>query len=122
MNIILRFVQTAFKYQTDQVQFGKEKAFFAEEIVFYPASDCEDRSILFAYLVQNILDLQVIALDYPGHISTAVMFDGDIKGDKIRFDNKTYIVCDPTYVNADVGMTMPRFKNVKPEIITLASI
>lgn len=122
VNIILRFVQTAFKYQTDQVQFGKEKAFFAEEIVFYPASDCEDRSILFAYLVQNILDLQVIALDYPGHISTAVKFDGDIKGDKIRFDDKTFIVCDPTYVNADVGMTMPRFKNVKPEIIALASI
>jgi len=96
VNIILRFVQTAFKYQTDQVQFGKEKAFFAEEIVFYPASDCEDRSILFAYLVQNILDLQVIALDYPGHISTAVKFDVDIKGDNIRFDNNTFIVCDPT--------------------------
>ncbi|MDW7680249.1 MAG: hypothetical protein SCK70_06770, partial [bacterium] len=74
VNILLRFVQLAFEYQTDEYQFNREKIFFAEETLFYPFSDCEDRSILFAYLVRELLGLKVIGLDYPGHIATAVKF------------------------------------------------
>ncbi|MDR3217366.1 MAG: hypothetical protein LBU22_00040, partial [Dysgonamonadaceae bacterium] len=47
-NILLDFVQHAFKYQTDNQQFGYERPLFADETFFYPASDCEDRSILFS--------------------------------------------------------------------------
>ena len=50
VNFLLRFVQTAFEYQTDPEQFNREKFFFAEEVIYYPACDCEDRSVLFAYL------------------------------------------------------------------------
>jgi hypothetical protein len=28
-----------------------------------------------------------------------------------------YIICDPTYVNAEAGMAMPDYKKIKPEII-----
>jgi len=117
LNILLRFVQTAFNYQTDDEQFGKENSLFPEETFFYKYCDCEDRSFLFSYLVKEFLGLQVIGLDYPGHIATAVKMNFDIEGDKITYDDNEYLVCDPTYINADIGVVMPQFSNVQPEII-----
>jgi len=118
-NVLLRFVQTAFQYKTDGDQFGGEKSLFSDETLFYPYSDCEDRSIIFAYLISSILDMNVIGLDYPGHISTAVHFQNELKGDKILYNSTNYIVCDPTYINANVGMAMPKFKEMQPKIIDL---
>jgi len=119
VNLIMRFVQTAFKYKTDDKQFGREKYLLPEETLFYPFSDCEDRSILFAYLVKNLTGLEVVGLHYPNHMATAVRFSDDIKGDAVMHNGKRYIVCDPTYVNADIGKAMPQFKGVKPKIIVL---
>jgi len=119
VNILLRFVQTAFQYKTDDEQFGREKSFFSEETLFYPFCDCEDRSVFFSYLVRNLLGLNVIGLDYPGHIATAVKFNTDLEGDSVTFNNEKYLVCDPTYVNANIGLCMPDFKNVEPKIIEL---
>ena len=118
-NVLLRFVQTAFQYKTDGDQFGKEKSLFSDETLFYPYSDCEDRSIIFSYLIRKLLKLDVLGLDYPGHISTAVKFDDEIPGDFIIFDEDKFLVCDPTYINANLGMTMPKFKKVEPKIIDL---
>ena len=119
LNILLRFVQTAFEYKTDQQQFGKEKCLFAEETLFYPYCDCEDRSVIFAYLVKKLLGLEVIGLDYPGHIATAVKID-NVPGDHVLVNGKKYLICDPTYINANIGMSMPRYKNVKPEIVQIS--
>ncbi|WNJ20631.1 hypothetical protein [Pontibacter sp. G13] len=107
VNFLLRFVQTGLAYQTDHQQFGGEKYLFAEETLFFPYSDCEDRSVLFAYLVQEILGLEVIGLMYPGHAATAVKFSGPVNGDHVMFRNKKYTICDPTYINADYGMSLP---------------
>lgn len=117
-NIILRFCQTAFDYKTDQDQFGWEKPMFVDEILNYEFSDCEDRTILFAFLIKNVLGLDVVALDYPGHLCAAVKFNQDVKGDFITYNNQKYIICDPTYINADIGMAMPNYKNVQPSVIT----
>lgn len=118
VNILLSFVQTAFDYKTDQEQFGRERSLFPEETLFYPFSDCEDRAILFAYLVRNLLGLEVIGLDYPGHIAAAVKFSSEVEeGDFIIYKNAKYTVCDPTYINASWGMSMPQFKNVVPKVI-----
>ncbi|MFH0992105.1 MAG: hypothetical protein V1799_19050 [bacterium] len=119
VNMILRFVQTAFEYKTDPDQFGREKPLFPDETVYYPFSDCEDRGILFAYLVRTLLGLTVVGLDYPGHIATAVLFSTPVEGDSIIFQEKRFTICDPTYINADVGRCMPQFKGVKPEIIII---
>ena len=119
VNLLLRFVQTAFKYKTDEGQFGIENYLFPEETLYYPYSDCEDRSVFFAWLVRNLLGLEVIGLDYPGHIAAAVNFNETVRGDAIRFNNKRYVVTDPTYVNASAGMTMPDFKNKRPDVIRI---
>lgn len=118
VGILLNFVQTSFEYKTDDGQFGREKYFYPEEVIAYPYCDCEDRSIFFACLVRKFTGADVIGLDYPGHIATAVCFgDADVPGDSFLFQGKKYVVCDPTFINASIGMTMPQFRTVKPKLI-----
>lgn len=116
-NILINFVQTAFQYQTDGQQFGYEKPFFVEELFYYPYSDCEDRAMLFSYLVRKLLGLDVVLLDYPEHIATAVRFNGNVSGDYLMVNGQKYIVCDPTYIGASIGMTMPRYKTVSAKVL-----
>jgi hypothetical protein len=117
VNFLLRFVQTALKYETDEQQFGKENYLFPEETLFYPYSDCEDRAVLFAWLVKSLLKLDVVGLDYPGHVATAVHFNETVSGDSISYQGKRYTVTDPTYINAVAGMSMPDFKQYTPKVI-----
>lgn len=116
-NILINFVQTAFQYQTDGQQFGYEKPLFVEELFYYPYSDCEDRAMLFSYLVRKLLGLDVVLLDYPEHIATAVRFNGNVSGDYLMVNGRKYIVCDPTYIGASIGMTMPRYKTVSAKVL-----
>ncbi len=121
IDIILNFVQTAFDYKTDEQQFGYEKYFYPEEVIAYPYSDCEDRSALFAWLVTTYTDAKVIGLQYEGHLATAVCFGDDvnISGDAFSYAGKKYYVCDPTYINASIGMTMPQFKDKMPKLVKM---
>ncbi len=119
--MLLNFVQNGFDYKTDEEQFGYEKYFYPEEVIGYPYSDCEDRSALFAWLVQKYTNAKVIGLQYDGHVATAVWFgdDAEVKGDGFMYGGKKYYVCDPTYINASIGMTMPQYKNKTPKVIKL---
>ena len=116
---LLSFVQNGFEYKTDAGQFGKEKYFFVEDILHYPFSDCEDRSVFFSHLVKDLLGLEVIGLLYENHIATAVRFNQSVSGDAIHFDGNSYVVCDPTYIGAFAGMSMPQYEGVRPTIIKI---
>ncbi len=116
-NLLINFVQTGFQYATDQEQFGYEKPFFVEELFYYPYCDCEDRSVLYSYLVRNLLKLDVVLLDYPNHIATAVCFNENVSGDFVTVGGKKYVVCDPTYIGASIGKAMPQFKNVAAKVL-----
>lgn len=116
-NFLLHFVQQATEYKTDDEQFKREKPMFAEESLRYNYSDCEDRSVLYAWLVKNLLGLEVIGLDYPEHIATAVKFNPPFEGDSVTYKGATYFICDPTYIGADIGICMKLYENVTPKII-----
>ncbi len=118
VNFLLRFVQTALEYETDEKQFGEENYLFPEETLFYPYSDCEDRAILFAWLVRSLLNLEVVGVEYPGHVATAVHFRQTVKGDAVSYRGLSYTIADPTYINARVGMTMPDLRQYKAKVIT----
>jgi len=117
VNFLLQFVQHGFAYQTDGEQFGAENYLFPEETLYYRASDCEDRSVLFAWLVRELLGLRVIGLSYPGHVATAVALPGNVPGDSVVYHGERYAVADPTYINARVGMAMPQYRLARPEVI-----
>lgn len=118
VNLILRFVQTAFTYKTDGRQFNQENYLLPIETLHYPYSDCEDRASLFSWLIESLLGLDAVLLDYPGHIAAAVHFSKTPKGDSLKHKGITYTITDPTYINASVGMTMPQFRNNKPKVLS----
>lgn len=106
---LLNFVQTAFVYEYDDKVWGCDRAFFADETLYYPYCDCEDRSILFSRLVRDLLGLKVVLIYYPGHLATAVCFTENVNGDYISMNGKRYTICDPTYIGAPIGATMPKW-------------
>lgn len=116
-NLLLNFVQTAFQYMTDGDQFGFEKPYFPDETFYYPYCDCEDRAMLYSTLVKDLLGLDAVLVDYPNHIASAVRFTETIPGDNVVLEDGSYLICDPTYIGAPIGVCMDQFKNVAPEII-----
>lgn len=119
LNKLLNLVQTGFIYEYDDKVWGHDRAFFSEETLFYPYCDCEDRSILFSRLVRDLLGLDVILVFYPGHLATAVAFTENVSGDFIIYKDTKFVISDPTYIGAPVGMTMPEMDNQITKIILL---
>lgn len=119
VEMLLNFVQTAFEYKTDTYQFGCEKWFFGDEMFFYPFCDCDDRAIFFAVLAREVLGLDVVLLDYPNHIATAVRMAVSDKDGCVLVDGAKYVVCDPTYINAGAGSVMPNLDGSKLKIVKL---
>ncbi len=113
MNFVLHFVQNAFKYRVDDEQFGKEKVMFAQETLFYDSSDCEDRAVLFAYLVKELFHVGVVGVKYKDHMATALYLP--MQGDGVKAGSKKLVIADPTYINASIGESMSKYKSIKPE-------
>lgn len=117
-NILIGFVQTAFEYKLDDIVWGQDHPFFPEETLYYPFSDCEDRSALFSTLVRDLLGLETVLLYYPGHLATAIKFNEKVEGETLIIDENEYTYCEPTcnsYV--PVGWCPPNLKNSKPTVI-----
>lgn len=119
VSMLLNFVQTAFEYGYDDKVWGGDRAFFAEETIYYPFSDCEDRSILFSRLVRDLVGLDVALVYYPGHLATAVAFNNEVSGDYFVINGKRFTVCDPTYIHAPIGLTMTGMDNSQAKVIVL---
>ena len=113
INFLLRFVQSAFGYDRDQEQFGKEKVMFAQETLYYDKSDCEDRATLYARLVKRLFGLSVVGVKYANHMATALYIP--LKGASVKVHSRRYVIADPTYINANVGEAMPKYRSVIPE-------
>ena len=116
---LLNWVQTGFVYEYDDKVWGHDRAFFAEETLYYPYCDCEDRSILLTRLVRDLLGLKCILVYYPGHLASAVAFDDHVSGDYILLQGKRFVIADATYIDAPVGMTMTGMDNQTAKVILL---
>jgi hypothetical protein len=65
--------------------------------------------------VRDLLGIKVIGLLYPGHLTTAV----ELKKVKPEFSTVEYkgnqfVIADPTYIDAPVGVAMPTYMQLKP--------
>ena len=81
--------------------------------------NCEDRAILFTRIVRDLLGLKCILIYYPGHLASAVCFNQQVTGDYILLSGNKFVVCDPTYIGAPVGLTMPNMDNKSANVIIL---
>lgn len=119
MNFVLSFVQNAFIYKIDSEQFGHEKVMFAQETLYFDKSDCEDRAVLFSYLVKELFGVGVVGVKYRDHMATALYVP--IRGDSVNTGSKKYVIADPTYINSSIGESMPKYRPIKPERFIVVS-
>ncbi len=118
VQLLAAFTRSSFKYKEDKSFFGKSKPMIADEVLYYPYSDCEDRSALFYQLVKVLLDLPMVAIAYEDHLTIGVA-SRELGGDAVWFKGKPYYVCDPTGpANSDVIGKFPQgYENKRFNII-----
>ncbi|MDE7160546.1 MAG: hypothetical protein K2O24_06875 [Muribaculaceae bacterium] len=118
---LLSFTQWGFDYMTDDEQHGFEKPYFLEENFFYPANDCEDRSIFYTTLLWNVLGLESQLLAYPNHESASVKLPNCIRRDSYYYNyaGEPFVIADPTYQGAPIGIAMDFYENLLPERVDL---
>ena len=116
---VMKLIQRGFYYKTDMEMFGRSKPLFIEESFYYGANNCKDRVLLLSWIVKDLFGLDVVMLCYEGHVACGIEFPEKVAGDSFSFNGKTYVMCDPTYIGAPIGATMPQFRNVSPSIVQL---
>lgn len=90
-------------YETDEKQFGYEKPMTIEELLYYGASDCEDRVYALSAIFRTLWGLEVAALKFPGHLSAS-----------IRLNNQ-WLEVDPTYLGGGFNERQPALIGIKAE-------
>lgn len=119
VSFVLELIQRGFGYKTDYEMFGRAKPLFIEESFFYGSNNCKDRVLLFSWLVRDLLGLDAVMFCYQGHVACGVALPDSVKGDSYTYGGTRYVMCDPTYIGAPVGATMPRYRGVQPQIVAL---
>lgn len=117
--ILLEYIQKEYAYRADDAVWHRERYFYAEETLYYEYSDCEDRAILYSWLVRDLLGLKAALIYYPGHLAAAVYFPERVSGDAALIEGKRYIICDPTYIGAGIGVEMTTVDKTKARVIPL---
>jgi hypothetical protein len=105
-----RFIITANSDKTDLIKkdelvYGQEKFSFPEETLTNAYSDCEDKAMLFAVLVNKVYGLKSVALYYKDadHINIAIeSWKQNIKGNFV-FNDHNYVICEPTGKGFNIG-------------------
>lgn len=116
----MSLVQHGFKYLRDDEQWGEEYYATPMHTLMLEAVDCEDRSFLYSFLVEQVTGLRTVGLKYPGHLAVAVELSAshpEENADFVIVNGRRFYVSDPTYIGASVGQAMPMFDGVTPVII-----
>ena len=118
LRTIMYFIE-GYRYGYDDDVWGHDRAFFPDETLYYPMSDCEDHAILFSRLVRDLMGLPTALVYYPGHLAAAVCVDDDIPGDYLVTGNTKYLVCDPTIYYGGPGKTMTQMAGKPAKLILI---
>ena len=71
--------------------------------------------MLFAWLAHELVGVKMIGLLYPGHMTTAVALKHVKPGySTVDYQGARFVIADPTYIGASVGMAMPFYAKLKP--------
>lgn len=115
------FVQKSFSYCPFNDFFGYDRFMFPEELLFKDQSNDKGKSLLYAWLITNLLNQKAALVEYPGFYSVAISLGQLMDGDNYLVDGKSYTIADPTFANAPLGILMKEFYPIKPHITLLKS-
>ena len=116
-----QFVQKEFVYISENQKYEFPKNRFAEEIIASKSGDDRSKAVLYSWLVRILLHLPVVGVQFPDYYSTAVCYDTPLDGNYYYLNREKYYITDPTYLNAPIGVTMPVFEGLTPQLIDLSS-
>ncbi|WLD58373.1 hypothetical protein NFC81_00930 [Salinispirillum sp. LH 10-3-1] len=114
---LLRFAQFVTGYKTDQEQFGQENYQHPIESFANGYNDCEDRALIYALLVRDLLRVDVVALYFPGHVATAIQLPPRSGLGSTQVGGATFYWADPSYLHAPLGRLIPQVEGRAPQII-----
>jgi hypothetical protein len=121
VRLILSFTRSAFAYETDREAYDEESfAFNPEMTLLSPFSDCEDRAILFAWLVKEVIGRESVLIEFPTHVAAAVNLE-TTRGTPISLEGKEYSFCEATgpQDELDIGECDRRYAGVKYKVVRL---
>ncbi|MCX6220442.1 MAG: hypothetical protein NTZ69_05590 [Bacteroidia bacterium] len=114
-----QFVQKSFAYRPYNDLFGYDRFMFPEELLFRDESNDKGKSLLFAWLISNLMNQKSALVEFPGFYSVAISMDQPMDGDNFLVKGKSYTIADPTFDNAPLGLVMKDFYPLKPLIKVL---
>lgn len=116
IEFLLQFLHTGFRYVDDAKVYGKEQYRFVEQMLHTPYSDCEERAVLFSWLVRILTSTKVVALFYPYHVSTAVLLPESLEGERVFHNGNNYLICDPSFIGSSIGNVYKSHKKNTPAV------
>lgn len=111
-----QFVQKSFTYRPYNDLFGYDRFMFPEELLFRAESNDKGKSLLYAWLISNLMNQKAVLVEFPGFYSVAISLNQPMDGDNFLVKGKSYTMADPTFDNAPLGLVMKDFYPLKPLI------
>jgi hypothetical protein len=104
LGFLLKFVQDI-PYKTDEDYLGFERYSFSEEVLYNDFADCEDKVILYAALVKELLGVQSVALVYENdeHVAIALKLPEETATYSFKYKNNRYVTAEPSGEGFDLG-------------------
>ena len=124
---LLGLVQHGFDFTSDSDLFGRHKQMTIEESLFYGRNNCKDRTLIYSWLIGELLSLPNILIEYQvdpaiepiGHIACGVAFSSPVKGTNILYRGRRFTLCDPSYVDAAIGQAMPHYAQFPMKVVDI---
>jgi hypothetical protein len=117
-----QFVQKSFAYRPYNDLYGYDCFMFPEELLFKEESNDKGKSLLYAWMISNLLYQKAALVEFPGFYSVAISLDQPLEGDKFLLDGRSYTFADPTFENAPLGLVMKDFYQQKPYVRVLNNV
>ena len=114
-----QFVQKVYAYRPYNDLYGYDRFMFPEELLFKDESNDKGKALLFAWLINNVLNQKAALVEFPGFWSVAISLGLQMDGDNFLVDGTSYTITDPTFENAPIGLVMKEFYQLKPLVIPL---
>lgn len=105
LDFLLLFCQENIIPLADSLTERGDRTIVPEETLFLGYGDCQDKSLLFAKLVNDLLKLKTVAFIYPEHVNIGILLPANMEGVKFEYKGKKYTVADPAFGGYTLGMT-----------------
>ncbi len=111
-----QFVQKMYSYRAYNDLYGYDRFMFPEELLFKDESNDKGKALLYAWMINNLLNLKTALVEFPGFWSVAISFGRQMDGDNFLVDGISYTIADPTFKDAPLGLVMKEFYQLKPYV------